>query len=894
MLAIGAAMMVVTMVKLGLVVKTLQEQHKSLAKRFDTYVEAQANRTTVSVAKEKVSNVVIEVQKAPTTEDIKTEVAQTEPKNSEPVVGVESVDEAPVVESKPLQEQPKVISHQAPNPYLRTTAPKTEQTQIDPVDNLIGKIKTYFTTGNPMVKVGGVILFFGLTFLIRFAVSNDMISIEAGLFSVLLFAIVLIVIGWRFKARQGDFGLILQGLGIAIFYLAIFSGAKFFAVIPFSLALAAMVLTVIFATILAVVQDAFYLAIFATVGGFLAPILTATGEGSHVILFSYYTFLNLSIIAIAWFKAWRLLNLIGFGFTFIIGTAWGVSSYQSENFATTEPFLILFFLMYVAVAILFAHRTTFKLKAYVDTALVFGVPSVGFGLQAAIAQEYEYMLAFSALAVSGLYLSLAWWLRKKEKFSLLSESFLALGVVFLSLVFAFAFSPEVSSVIFALESSAIIWISLRQNRLYARLFALALEAYAIISFVNQMKYTDSELFLNTIYLGFSILALATLSSSFIYARYKTACKPFEHLFSKGLLVIGLLLWFVAGFNEVKHYEYAYFLVYFSLSTLGLMVVALRTQWQELSTALELFMPLGILSMTVALIQEQHPFVDHNYIALPLYFVVYYLLLARMKFSFSHYWHAIGLWAILLLLSLELSYQLQDLSNTIALSVVALLPILSIYIILNKATFWPLTTERNTYQNLGISGIVIALMIWELGSFVDSAVLTNFVYIPVLNPLELMQLSVIITTLIWMRKTETSKTIQLRFSAFWVLAFSTLFLARLVHYYGGVSYNIVSLGASNLFQTALSIMYTFMALAIIVYAKKRASRTVWIAGAALQGVVIVKLLLIDMARSGSLERIISFLVVGVLILVIGFIAPLPPKTSEKHEEEIEEALQEKTV
>jgi len=36
----------------------------------------------------------------------------------------------------------------------------------------------------------------------------------------------------------------------------------------------------------------------------------------------------------------------------------------------------------------------------------------------------------------------------------------------------------------------------------------------------------------------------------------------------------------------------------------------------------------------------------------------------------------------------------------------------------------------------------------------------------------------------------------------------------------------------------------------------------------------------MARSGSLERIISFLVVGMLILLVGFIAPLPPKKEEK--------------
>ncbi|MBL3921596.1 DUF2339 domain-containing protein, partial [Bacteroides thetaiotaomicron] len=82
-------------------------------------------------------------------------------------------------------------------------------------------------------------------------------------------------------------------------------------------------------------------------GGFLAPVLLSTGQGNHVALFSYYALLNAGIFAIAWFKAWRPLNLLGFVFTFTIGSAWGVTAYRPALFASTEPFLILFFLMYV-------------------------------------------------------------------------------------------------------------------------------------------------------------------------------------------------------------------------------------------------------------------------------------------------------------------------------------------------------------------------------------------------------------------------------------------------------------------------------------------------------------------------------------------------------------------
>ena len=45
------------------------------------------------------------------------------------------------------------------------------------------------------------------------------------------------------------------------------------------------------------------------------------------------------------------------------------------------------------------------------------------------------------------------------------------------------------------------------------------------------------------------------------------------------------------------------------------------------------------------------------------------------------------------------------------------------------------------------------------------------------------------------------------------------------------------------------------------------------------VVVVKLFLVDLAKVGGVERIVSFIAVGVLMLVIGYFAPLPPKKME---------------
>jgi uncharacterized membrane protein len=159
--------------------------------------------------------------------------------------------------------------------------------------------------------------------------------------------------------------------------------------------------------VLAIKQNAVALAAIGVVGGFAAPILTSSQSGSHVMLFTWYALLNAAILAIAWFKAWRILNLLGFVCTFLVGTLWGVTRYRPDDFATTEPFLVLFFLFYVAIAVLYALRHSVSVRDYVDGTLVFGTPLVAAGLQASLVTRFEFGMAFSAVAVAVLYVALA-------------------------------------------------------------------------------------------------------------------------------------------------------------------------------------------------------------------------------------------------------------------------------------------------------------------------------------------------------------------------------------------------------------------------------------------------------------------------------------------------------
>jgi uncharacterized membrane protein len=78
------------------------------------------------------------------------------------------------------------------------------------------------------------------------------------------------------------------------------------------------------------------------------------------------------------------------------------------------------------------------------------------------------------------------------------------------------------------------------------------------------------------------------------------------------------------------------------------------------------------------------------------------------------------------------------------------------------------------------------------------------------------------------------------------------------------------------QTAISILWTLIGMGGMLFASRRSIRMLWIVGAALIGVVLVKMLFVDLDASGTVERIVSFLVVGALLVATGYFSPIPPR------------------
>lgn len=450
------------------------------------------------------------------------------------------------VAAKPVPAEPLKSAPIAPPPVRRAPAPAS-RAPVTPVpetpnwlSSSIEGIKSWLFGGNPLVRIGVVLLFLGFVFLLRYVAKGIVIPIEVRYIGVAFTAIVGLVLAWRVREKRPDFALVVQGGAVALLYLTIFAALNLHPILSAPIAFSLLVCVVILAAILAVAQDALVLAVVGALGGFAAPILTSSGSGNYVGLFSYFALLNAAILGIAWFKAWRTLNLVGFFATFLIGLAWGLRAYQPADYLAVQGFLILFFLMFVGIALLFARRMmlddpltpqTRNLEdwrnwaaaqrfssRYIDATLLFGVPLVGFSLQYAIVKHLPDGAAWSAMLMGAFYLLLAQglYVLAGKSCRLLIEICLALGVIFASLAIPLALSSEWTSAAWAVEAAGIYWIGHKQYRPIARIFALCLQFGALCSFLWSLRVggADADSLLQGAPLSALMLGLAFLFNSY--------------------------------------------------------------------------------------------------------------------------------------------------------------------------------------------------------------------------------------------------------------------------------------------------------------------------------------------------------------------------------------------
>lgn len=797
------------------------------------------------------------------------------------------------------REQPLEPEIPATAPPPKSLTPKTP----DPVSNAVQWLKDFFTQGNPIVRAGMVVMFFGLSFLAKYAAGQGFFPIEFRLAIIALVSVALVAIGWKTRNRAGGYGLVLQGGGVAALYLTLFAAAKMFGLMPLGAALAIMILVVMLGAALALLQNAQVLAIMATAGGFLAPILTSDGSGNHVGLFSYYLVLNLGVLTIAWFKTWRMLNWIGFVFTFVITSIWGVLQYQPYFYASTQPFLLAFFALYLIVSVLFSLKQPPQLTGLVDASLVFGLPVVAFGLQTALLKHTQYGLAISALVLATIYTALAKWLwgRFRQTHAALIESFIALAVCFATLTIPLALGAKWTSASWALEATGLLWIGMRQSRRLPRAAGYLLHMAAACSLlVTGEPRAGAIPLVSGDFLSLAILSLTAMTIAYLLHCYKNVVSATEKSLELLISLVAWGWWLFALWIEIDGHiadgwRYASSIILLCASAALALWLSGRLAWTGLNRLGYTLLPLIGLGSLLVLgdglfgSHQRGPLSNFGWLALPLFFVLQYRFLWLKRESKSatlvSSFHILTAWFLFFLIGWQINawenqFNWGETLTAIGWFAGLALP-LAFLLYMAPKSCWPFAPYPKDYRSYIPAPLVLLLGYW---AFMVSqlAGTTGQFYLPILNPLDLAQAGLILLVIYCIKRDffqlqSASPSIRLGVPGALAFAWLNLVMLRALHQYLAIAYTPDSLWNSSLVQMALSILWGLCALAVMNTARRWQQRELWLVGVSLLVIILAKLVFKDMSGRGTLAGIISFVAVGALMLIIGYVSPMPVKS-----------------
>jgi uncharacterized membrane protein len=819
------------------------------------------------------------------------EVAEPEPETA--------VHRAPEPETPPAPPEPMDEPAPAaePTPEVAEAGFVTPTPWSEPLEHAGARLwrwaVAFFTGENAVVRMGLGVTFVGLAFLYGYGLEQHWIGVEWNYILAAAGGLAGLLWGWRLRAVRRGYALLLQGGGVAVLYSAVFAATRLHGLLPEGLAFALMVVFVLLAVALAALQNAQGLAVAGALGGYFVPLLLfAGGRGNdHVFLFAFYAVLNVGGVGLLLLRSWPTPLLVGFAFSTATALFWGLERYQPEDFWSAQLFLLVYFVTFVSAAVVHALHSKQKEPHGGDLFLLFVTPLVGFSLQAALVRPYLLGPALSALAVAAYYAVVARWLwRGRARF--ISEAALTLAIGFLTLAVPLATDLRTTVLAWAVEGAGLVWLGLRYRGWLPLSAGLVLLAAVNLAFFFKLTGGIPGLARGhdpLTWLGYLLLALNMAFVNWILHTHAEILPEALRGARPAAALLALFWWLVAGAqgildNELPLETRHAWLVW-TAASLGLAPELGRHYgWRELVRAF-FALPLLLLPAALAELASSGPLLGVGLLLWIPVLALWFRELHRADGWLRHlrpWGAALGFFYALALVTLRIHAQVETWVGGYAdwpLFTLVWVP-LAAFLIFSAPALVRRWSGLSILQPLAIPLTAGGLAVWWAASSLFSAGDPSPLrYLPVLNPLELTQLLTLAALALWALRTLGPRLAHPRRTVATALGGLLFFWAntvigRTVHYLGGVPFDWSALFATQWFHTALSIFWGVTVLVLMVLGSRLGTRNLWQMGLGLYGLTVVKLFLVDLSERATVARIISFLGVGLLLVVTGYFAPRP--------------------
>ncbi len=351
----------------------------------------------------------------------------------------------PPLPPAPECNDPKTIEIKAP-PVAEAEPKENTPAFQSPMEWFVGR-RLFGTLGMLLVLIG---ICYGVVYAYRtFNFSPEM---RVGAACVL--SLVISISGFFLRHPKYRFlSLLLKGGGMGGLYIAIFSGFQFYGF--FGVHLTGTVLAAIAMVVLALscYEKSQVIAVFATIGAFLMPVLVKTPEPDHVFFCCYILVINLPVILLGLQYKWQTLYNLSFFLSLVLGLGW-TFGYQRSQQVIILTFWLAFTVEYLILALIKLRREfdIFRLPDYVRILVLMSVNLGVINIFEGTIDKGNWLL-FSALLYA-VAAGLAYW--RNQKF--FGEFMIFLGGAAVFLAYAvpeIVFLPYERYLAWAIESLAL-------------------------------------------------------------------------------------------------------------------------------------------------------------------------------------------------------------------------------------------------------------------------------------------------------------------------------------------------------------------------------------------------------------------------------------------------------
>ncbi len=239
-----------------------------------------------------------------------------------------------------------------------------------------------FMGGKLFAWIGGLALFLGLAFFVRYSFEQNLIPPVARVILGSIAGAALLVGGWFVKRKTYEVtSQTLCATGILTLYACVFASSHaFYGFFNMPVAFVLMAGVTATAFTVAVRLNGQAVAVLGLLGGFLTPVLLSTGNDHSPALFCYIALLDVGLAAVAFKQRWRHLVVLAAIATVLTQVGWAMSHFTAAKVFVAMGIFLGFQILFLGI-FGWNHRSTPREKWSLTSALILSISAMVVSLQ---------------------------------------------------------------------------------------------------------------------------------------------------------------------------------------------------------------------------------------------------------------------------------------------------------------------------------------------------------------------------------------------------------------------------------------------------------------------------------------------------------------------------------